>query len=287
MPDPSQTGTNTVVGGDVVFKNSQRVFVREAINSSQFLTQEKKDNDTKEAEPLAKIRIKFRSPKGYHRELLVGVNPNATNDFDLGYDAPMNEYNAEDMFWVIKDHEFVIQGVSNFDIDQVLPIGMMIEEEGLIKIDLQSWENLPEDKEVYIHDKWNDSIHDIKLASYETTIKPGYVVDRFALIFFKEKEATLPTPDTVEVDVTEEPKEFVLSVKHSYRDNEIQILNTEEVAISHMYLYNLNGKLLEDHSSIPNAKEVRIGIKNYPSGVYIVKLKTNNKIITQKIIMKN
>ena len=287
MPDPSSTGINTVVGGDVVFKNSQRAFMREAVNSSQFLTQEKEEFNTKEAEPLAKIRIKFRSPKGYHRELLVGVNPNATNEFDLGYDAPMNEYNAEDMFWLIKEREFVIQGVSNFDVDQVLPIGMMIEEEGPIKIDLQSWENLPKEKEVFIHDKLNDSIHDIKLVSYETTIQPGYIVDRFALIFFKEKEATTPTPDTTEVVVTQEPKDFVLSVKHSYRDNEIQILNSEEVAISNLYLYNLNGKLLEDHSTLQNGKEVRVGIKNYPSGVYIVKLKTDKKIITEKIIIKN
>jgi len=187
------------------------------------------------------------------------------------------------MFWLIKEHEFVIQGVSNFDKEQVLPIGMMIDKEGPITISLKSWENLPEDKEVYIHDKLNDSIHDIKEAAYETTTKPGYIVDRFALIFFKEQEA--PT-DTVQI-VTEEPKDFLLSLKHNYRDNEIQILNKDEILISHLYLYDLNGKLLEDHSSIPNVKEARISIKNYPSGVYIVKLKTANEIITQKIIMKN
>ncbi|WP_026837757.1 LamG-like jellyroll fold domain-containing protein [Gillisia sp. JM1] len=283
MPDPSLSGVETIVGGDVVFKNSQRVFAREAVGSSQFLAQEKTEETSKEAAPLGKIRINFHSPKGYRRELLVGISPYATNGFDLGYDAPLNEYNVEDMFWLIKEHEFVIQGVSNFDKEQVLPIGMMIDKEGPITISLKSWENLPEDKEVYIHDKLNDSIHDIKEVAYETTTKPGYIVDRFALIFFKEQET--PT-DTVQI-VTEEPKDFLLSLKHNYRDNEIQILNKDEILISHLYLYDLNGKLLEDHSSIPNVKEARISIKNYPSGVYIVKLKTANEIITQKIIMKN
>ncbi|RKS43449.1 putative secreted protein (Por secretion system target) [Gillisia mitskevichiae] len=285
MPDPSLNGLNNVVGGDIVFKNSQRVFAREAVGSSQFLAPEKTDKANKEAIALGKIRINFRSPKGYRRELLVGINPNATNGYDLGYDAPLNEYNVEDMFWLIKDHEFVIQGVSNFDVDQVLPIGMMIDEEGPINIGLKSWENLPDDKMVYIHDKWNDSIHDIKEIAYETTMKPGYIVDRFALIFFKEKETITPI-DTIQVPMIT-PKDCLVTMKHNYRDNEIQILNNEEIQIDNLYLYDLNGKLLVNHSSISNSKEVRISIKNYPSGVYIVKLKTTDKLITQKIIIKN
>ncbi|WP_034919103.1 LamG-like jellyroll fold domain-containing protein [Gillisia sp. CAL575] len=285
MPDPSLSGVTNIAGGDVLFKNSQRVFAREAVGSSQFLAPEKSKKTNKEAEALGKIRINFHSPKGYRRELLVGLNPNATNGFDLGYDAPLNEYNVEDMFWLIKDHEFVIQGVSHFDKEQILPIGMMIDEEGPVSIGLQSWENLPEDKEVYIHDKWNDSIHDIKEVAYETLMKPGYVVDRFELIFFKEVQPVTPV-DTIPV-VTEIPKDFVLSLKHNYRDNELQILNKDEILISHLYLYDLNGKLLEDHTSIGNVKEARIAIKSYPSGVYIVKLKTQNQTITQKVIMKN
>ena len=286
MPDPALTGDMIVEGGDVQFKNSQRVFAREAVGSSQFLAQEKTEIANKEATSLGKIRINFHSPKGYQRELLVGINPNATNGFDLGYDAPLNEYNVEDMFWIINEHEFVIQGVANFDVDQVLPIGMLIEKEGKTTIGLKSLENLPEDKEVYIRDKLNDSIHDFKSGAYEITMEPGYIIDRFSLIFFKQKEPNTPTPDPTDV-VVEEPKDFVLSVKHGFNDNEIQILNSEEMELTHLYLFNLDGKLLEEHKPISNSKEIRIGIKNYPSGVYIVKLEAENKTITKKIIIRN
>ena len=288
MVSPSYDGEIVVDGGDVIFKNSQRVFKKEAVGSSQFLMQETSTKTSKEPEALAKIRIKFRSPKGYHRELLVGVNPNTTNGFDLGYDAPLNEYNVEDMFWMIKDHEFVIQGVSNFDNDQILPIGVMIDQEGPINIGIQSLENLPEDKEVYLHDKLNDSIHSIKEKDYEINITPGYVVDRFALIFSKEKDTlSTVTPEVEEIEVVEESKDLILTFKHGYRTNEIQILNSEEIPLSNLYLYNIDGKLLEDHDSLSSSKEVIIGIQNYPSGVYIVKLKTQNNFITKKIIMKN
>ncbi len=282
MPDPAMDGNIVVEGGDVIFKNSQRVFARETVGSSQFLTQEKNEKTTKEAEAHAKIRIKFKSPKGYHRELLVGINPNCTNDFDLGYDAPMNEYNVEDMFWLIKDHEFVIQGVSHFDDDQILPIGVAIDKEGPISIGLESMENLPEDKNVYLHDNLNDTIHSLKEEPYTTSMKPGYIVDRFALIFYKE-ESIEPIPDTI--DVNEE--KIILSLKHGYRDNELQILNNDEIVINQLSIYTIEGKLLEEHKSIPNSKEVRIGIRNYSPGIYIVKLNSENRTITKKIIMKN
>jgi hypothetical protein len=281
MPDPAMSGNTVVEGGDVIFKNSQRAFVRESVGNSQFLMQEKGTKTSKEAEANAKIRIKFRSPKGYHRELLVGTNPNATNGFDLGYDAPLNEYNVEDMFWMIKDHEFVIQGVSNFDKDQILPIGVAIEQEGPVTIGLESMENLPEDKMVYLHDIVNDTIHSLKEEPYITTMKPGYIVDRFALIFFKEEKEIEQKTETTNSSDTE----LSLSLRHAYRDNELQILNSSEIPINHVYLYNLEGKLLEEHESIQSSKEVRIGIKNYKSGVYIVKLKTENETITKKIII--
>lgn len=281
MPDPAMTGNMVVEGGDVIFKNSQRVFVRESVNNSQFLMPESGTKSQKQAEAHGKIRIKFRSPKGYHRQLLVGVNPNATNGFDLGYDAPLNEYNIEDMFWMIKDHEFVIQGVSNFDDDQILPIGVAIEEEGMVSIGLESMENLPEDKNVYLHDILNDTIHGIKSEPYKISMKPGYIVDRFALIFYKE--APVEVVDTLKV--LEE--ENLLTVRHGYRDNEIQILNTNEILISQLDLYNMEGRLLEKHTDIKNSKEVRIGIKNYKSGIYIVKLKTEQNTITTKIMIKS
>lgn len=302
MPDPALNGDMVVEGGEVIFKNSQRAFVREAVGSSQFLAQEKNVNNNKEAEANAKIRIKFRSPKGYHRELLVGTNPNATNGFDLGYDAPMNEYNVEDMFWLIKDHEFVIQGVSNFDKDQVLPIGVAIDQEGPISIGLKSMENLPEDKLVYLHDKLKDTIHNLKEEAYITNMEPGYIVDRFALIFHKEESTSIipeivqVVPDTLQVlpniilvmpDILQIQNDFNIDLRYGYRENEIQILNNDEVELTHMYLFNMDGKLLEEHNKISNSKEMRIGISNYASGVYIVKLEAKNKTITKKIIIRN
>ena len=106
---------STVDGGSIVFKNSQRVFVTEQAATSTFLRTSGKKKKQKVIEDnavkLPSIRIIYDSPKGYHRQLLLGVNPHASKGFDLGYDAFMVDVNEEDMYWNIEGGKFVIQGI--------------------------------------------------------------------------------------------------------------------------------------------------------------------------------
>ncbi|RLD26423.1 MAG: hypothetical protein DRI75_11750, partial [Bacteroidetes bacterium] len=103
--------TQPVVGGDILFMNNQRVFKQEAVSGtntgSVFLRSNSSNSESVETQEnidsRPKIRLLFDSPDGYHRQLLVGVDQNASNEFDLGYDAPLIEANQEDMFWYFND----------------------------------------------------------------------------------------------------------------------------------------------------------------------------------------
>jgi large repetitive protein len=53
---------------------------------------------------IEKIRISYSSPLGYYRQILVGAHPDATDGFDLGYDARIFDYNEEDMYWLQGDN---------------------------------------------------------------------------------------------------------------------------------------------------------------------------------------
>jgi len=66
--------------------------------------------------------------------LLIGVDENTTNNFDLGYDGLIADTGSEDMFWMIQDAKFVIQGVPNFNTDQEFPLGIKIAKTGLARI---------------------------------------------------------------------------------------------------------------------------------------------------------
>ncbi|MFV8280060.1 LamG domain-containing protein, partial [Christiangramia marina] len=99
----------------ITFKNKYRVFVPESSGDSQFHSQEEDPKKTAENEyekdSRQKIRLKLESPKGYHRQILATADVNTTDGFDLGYDAPLIENNVEDLYWMIDESEFVIQGV--------------------------------------------------------------------------------------------------------------------------------------------------------------------------------
>ncbi|WP_373056605.1 LamG-like jellyroll fold domain-containing protein [Zunongwangia sp. H14] len=197
-----------IEGGDILFKNGQRISVKESNEDSQFLkplhltkgnkAQYKKDE-------RYKIRLNFSSPMGYHRQILVAADDLTSNGFDLGYDAPMIDYNIEDMFWLINNGEYVIQAVPDFNPGQVLPIGLAIDQEGDIEIEIAELENVPESMEIYLRNKADSTYHDLRAAKYKSSIEPGYHTSLFELVFEKPKEST--EEETQDPDNAEENEE--------------------------------------------------------------------------------
>ncbi|WP_026837759.1 T9SS type A sorting domain-containing protein [Gillisia sp. JM1] len=282
--DVSSSQFPGTIQGDIVFKNSQRVFSRESSGNSVFLKPETviKTGKDEAKSTTSRIRISLKSPKGYIRQLLVGANPNTTNGFDLGYDAPMIEYNVEDMFWLQGSNYLVIQGVPDFGKDQVLPIGVRIEKEGEFKIKIDELENMSDDHTIYLKDKVLDTIHDLRSGPYTSTSEPGEITDRFQLIFYKA-QAT-PDPIVVEEPIIDDFSE--ISLLHSYSANEMMVLNPKELEISVIHLFDLNGKLIEIFDEVPSETEIRLKVSNYSEGIYILKMHTDEEIITRKIIIK-
>ncbi|OYX24782.1 MAG: hypothetical protein B7Z06_08420, partial [Flavobacteriales bacterium 32-35-8] len=194
--------TSPVVGGQVTFKNSQRIFQTEASGSSFFIkpsNDKSKTTTLKETEidKREKIRLMFDSPKGYHRQLLVGVDENATNAFDIGYDAPLIESNKEDIFWTFNNKNFIIQAVSNFGNEQVLPLGIKIDKAGITKIKVDALENITEDLNIYLNDNELGIQHDLKNSAYEVYLATGTYLNRFNITFKNTESKSLDTDDVV------------------------------------------------------------------------------------------
>lgn len=278
----------TIISGDIIFENDQRIFVTEDdIEESQFLKPEEHIKSQKEPE-IEKIRISYKSPQGYRRQILVGATPAATNGFDLGYDAPLFDYNKEDMYWIQDNNWLVIQGVSNFDKEQVLPLGIVLEKEGEFTIKIDTLENMEAGKNVYIRDILNDTIHNLTKAPFVATSKGGYINDRFEIVFYKEPPITPEKPtEPTEPIPGKTPPGIELEVIHGHSVKEFQILNPLQVDITNLYVYDLNGKLLQTYYNIINDKVVVLPVRNFSSGVYIVKLHAENQVISKKIIISN
>ncbi|MDT0691034.1 PKD-like domain-containing protein [Salegentibacter sp. F188] len=305
----------TVHGGDVLFKNSQRLYGRKhpSNGNSQFLRplypqKELKSSDPEDDRP--KIRLNFQSPKGYYRQILVAADPLATNGFDLGYDAPMMDYNAEDMFWMIHGGEFVIQAVADFGLEQILPLGLVTAEEGEFKIEIAELENIPEEMEIYLLNTEDSTYHDIRESEYKASIEAGYYPEKYQLVFQKKEQVEEEIPEEDEnpgeelpeegndnpsdEDPEEHPKDDNnkdlpgISVEYILDSKQLVIYNPRAEEIQEVRIFTLNGRQIETFTEASREREIYLSIiRPVSTAVYIVKIHTSDKVYNKKIIVKN
>ena len=316
--DESLTGIATVSGGDIVFKNSQRVFQTEASGNSVFMksanakaglpTGEKKGKDNSEnngnTNKNAKIWLQFNSPTGYHRQLLVGVNNNATNHFDLGYDAPIADIGKEDMFWTFDGSKFVIQGVNNFDKKQELPLGIVIFKAGLTNIKIDKTENLDKKVSVYIKDKLTGLSYEISKNPFEITLEPGEYLDRFSVTFQPTKKKGKDGKDKEDENDDDDDDDDDHGTGHHKQNNADSFINAGEFLIYmnnttsalqitkpvnseivSVNLYNYLGQNIKTWNTNLNASFLSLTV-NTAAGAYIVQINTKNGSVVNKVIVE-
>ena len=271
--------------GTITFKNEQRAFVKESVGNSQFLAQEYPTKDKQaifSKDSRYKIRLKFSSPKGYNRHILVTADAKTTNEFDLGYDAPLIDNIPEDMYWMIGQSEFVIQAVPNFNYDQVLPLGIKIAEEDEFTIEIEKLENFTKNVNIYLHNKEDDTYHNLSVKSYRATEAPGSYNDKYEIVFTKpETEGETGKDKPV---VTETPRIIVDYLRDT---KEIAIANPDLLQIEHVQLFSMSGQVIKSFEDIQSEKSIRLKVERpLSSAVYIVKVFTSENKYSRKVIIK-
>ena len=257
------------------FTNNQRAFVRETRASSLFI---KTIGSTKKSliDTRSKIRLGFDSSKGMHRQLLVTADPNTTSGYDIGYDAPIFDIKIDDMYWVIDNNAYVIQGINNFNEDQIIPLGLIIGNKGLINIQLDELENIAGDFRIFLFDKLTESYHNIRKGPLNIMMDIGEYKNRFSLRF---KDKTLGIEESIlNNDIT---VFYAKNSKTLFIQN-----NIPDVTVNNVALYNILGQDLGNWD-VQNQMQssIQIPVKNLSSGVYIVKLNTSEGVLSKKIIV--
>ncbi len=279
--DPSLTDdglTSPVTGGNITFKNSQRIFKTEASDPSLFIKSSsnvksisntaKTNTDTRQ-----KIWLMLDSPEGYHRQLLVGVDKNASSSFDIGYDAPLIEDNNEDMFWLFNNNNFIIQGVNNFDSEQKLPLGVKVHTNGLATIKIDTLENISNGLNIYLHDKTLDIYHDLKESDYIVNLTPGEYLDRFEITF----NSKLLSNET-----QEQENSFFTYYDDSL--NNIIISNPKKQTIDTIQIINMVGQIVLEKDLNTSKSNIEIPL-SIQTGAYILKISANGFNQNKKILI--
>ena len=267
----------TVDGGDIVFKNSQRVFSTEDGSTSVFMkssNKKEKSSATNNGDSTPRIKLKYISPKGYHRQIVLGANENASTNFDMGYDAFMVDVGEEDMYWTFNDSKFVIQGVDKFIENQEFSLGLIVKEAGIASIKVEDLENIEDSLEVFILDKTTDETFKINNNSFDVFLESGEYNDRFKLVF----KTDLQGVDEIDNAFNK------IKVYYDTESSELKIVNKNSMFISNITIYSILGQNVIDFK-VNSSKDESIKFI-FKTAVYIVDINTKNGKLSKKIIVE-
>ncbi|WP_299555822.1 LamG-like jellyroll fold domain-containing protein [Seonamhaeicola sp.] len=270
-------------GSPILFKNSQRIFAKEGSASSVFLKNSKKEETRSEKtvqnpdqDLRKKIRLSFDSPKKYFRQLLITEDPLASNGFDIGYDALLfDTSNKEDMFWIIDNKNYVIQGANNLGQGETFPLGIKTDKNGMTTIKIDALENIPDETNIYLHDKELNIYHDLKAGSYKILLVPGEHLNRFEVTFTNGQSLSTNDADKTPMQV--------------YFSNEIDcivILNPESISIKSIEVLNLLGQSLFKFDTNTTQSYIKYKANQFVTGYYVINIETEFSKISKKVLVK-
>jgi hypothetical protein len=203
------------------------------------------------------------------------MNENADDNFNLGYDAEIIDIQANDIYFQNENYKLVIQGVGFFDVNKSYPLTLKSNQTGVVNFMIDGLENFDPNQPIYIHDNSNNSIYNLKGTTVSLTIPAGEIINRFTLRF---SNATLSSEDN-SINTT--------YVFFNTNEKVVEIANNKNLEIEEATLFSILGQKIKHWEINSNENSMKLPVKNIETGVYIVKIKTNNNTyFTEKIIIK-
>jgi hypothetical protein len=279
--------TEIVADGTVVFKNSQRVFIKENDANGTYDTGSvflRTDHDSiyetasDTEEIMQKIRIEFTSVDGpaARRELLLGFSSFTTDAFDYGYEAKNASENSDDLNLLLEDELMLMQSYSSISEDKSVPLAFKASGNYNYTIKATFFEHIDESQEVYLKDNLTGIYFNLKSEqAYEFTSETGVFHSRFEIVF-KEQD------DTLSID----QNGYQYNLIYFNNDTQKLFVKNLQTDVDQMLLLNVLGQSILEFTNV-HAQDLENGfeISNVGSGTYIVYLKTKSMTKTKKIII--
>ena len=293
-------------GGDVQFNNSMRMYMVEDSsptgNGSVFgRTVSKKKASEKIKRPLAmshngvdyqsllenkyivpEIRIHTHIANEVYKENLIAFRPTTPNNYGYNkfYDAQnINPY-PSDVYLMASDRELAVKSIS-YDERVTIPLGFKAEKDGTsFNVYSYSLQGVPDDVNVYVHDKDTNIYTDIRNGDFQITLDEGVYNERFEVAFLKVNNTVLSPNDPLSV------KEDI-KVYQNNKASELSVLNEAGIFIKNILMYDVSGKrVLESDINASNDK-YDFSTSHLSDGVYVVKVGLSDDITyTKKVILK-
>ncbi|WP_299224448.1 choice-of-anchor D domain-containing protein [uncultured Psychroserpens sp.] len=270
-------------GGQITFENDQRIFQKEdgTLNgSSVFLRNAENTNNGQGEANTGDNRMKFRigiyTVNTIQRQLLLTIDENATTGVDFGYDGKLYEEQVDDMFWMINNEKYTIQGSNEVELETVYPLGITVDNTGLNTISINRLENVPDELDIFIHDKSDNTYHNLRENDFQIHLNAGEYLDRFEMTF-RDANETLSVEES-ELDD--------LEVYYSNENESLVLLNPNYKDVKSIELFNIVGQSITTLEDISELDYSEYKVKNLSTGTYIVKLYTVSGSVSKQVLVK-
>ncbi|WP_435414535.1 T9SS type A sorting domain-containing protein [Polaribacter aestuariivivens] len=274
-------GSNT--GGQVVFKNSQRVYKDDNYNNGGTFffkgsNQKENKNSINETLPILKLGLDSKENNiNFHRQIGISFKQGNTFAYDNGYDSEIFDIGATDMYWnfnEVPDKNLIIAGVEPISESLRVPMLININTKQNITIGIDEIKNIT--ITIYLEDRLTGVFYNLS-EKVDLNLEKGNYNDRFFLAFNNV---------TLNVD-SEVFKENTILI---YADNlleEIIIKNPKRILINDIELYSILGKKIAKWENVDSIEENRFKYENLSNGFYIAKVNTEKGFFSKKILLKN
>ena len=236
---------------------------------------------------MQRVRIDFESPNGYVRPLLLGFTTDnaATDGVDYGYDGANFDQFPDDLFWLIENESYVIQGVGAFDITKQYPLALFLENAGTINISLNSLENFENDIDVYVFDSLLDTCTLISESEFTIDMENGEFLNRFFIAFMNPSDSENDNNDDTALSVEEfNSKNNTIQYVSNSKEIKISLSNTTH-KIKGMTLYSMNGQQLNHYRSTTNSRTQYFPINHSMNQYIVVEVKTEYQTIRKMLAL--
>ena len=264
--------------GNINFNNGQRIYRKEAPGTSVFVRNDGSQvayADAQDIDNRMKFRIGFNSVNTIHRQLLLTIDETTTTGYDWAFDAKIYDNQMDDLYWIIDNEKYTIQGSNEAEPESVYPLGIKTSDAGLNTITIDKLEFVPDTIDIYIHDIENGTYHNLREGDFTFFLPAGEHLNRFELTFSQG--------DSLGV---EENELNTIDVYYNIETESIVFFNPNFKDVKSIELYNVIGQKITSIENISELDYSEYKVKNLSTGTYIIKIDTLSGLISKKVLVK-
>ena len=223
------------------------------------------------------LRLEFRVSSGASRSFVLGFTEEATDGYDYGWDGGLIQNPPpDDMGSLLNGQQYVIQAFAPITPDKELDLVLHASGDYTYTLISTEISYIPEDQDLFLRDNLTGEFYDLRdKDGYQFTSKAGTFMNRFQVIF---QDPALSNEDFTEDNTV---------VHVNQNEGKLYVRDLFE-KVTQLSLINMLGQTAVSYTGINNQTlKNGINISDLNTGVYIVRIKTDNNLSQDRKVIIN